>query len=250
MDLTTVLGSAGIIFLAGTAHSVVGFGYALFATPLLVMIGMPLQNAIVLVASCSFFQSALGAASLRHAIPWRQAMTGLAIRLASVMIGILFLKKLAAANMDHMRLAVGLALCLLVLVLFVWKPRPVASLHWAWGAVAFTASGILAGLVGMGGPPLVLWLMAHDWSTRKTRGFLFAVFTMSIPFQLALLALTFGGSILVYAALGIAFVPLVFVGSRIGLPLGNRMAKSRLRNVAYIILLVIGTSAVVQALIP
>ena len=249
MDTSTIFGAGLVIFLAGTAHSVVGFGYSLFATPLLVMIGIPLPRAITLVATCSLFQSGLGTIALRRHVPWRTVFSAVAVRVAGMLVGILYLKKLAALNMDHMRLTVGLVLCALVLLQMLWKPRPVPKSHWGWAGLAFSSSGILAGLVGMGGPPLVLWLMAHDWTTRRIRGFLFAVFTTTLPLQLGLLTLTFDVSILRYAGLGLAFVPLVFLGSRIGLPLGDRMPRAGLRRVAYLILLVIGGSAVLQALL-
>jgi hypothetical protein len=43
--------------------------------------------------------------------------------------------------------------------------------------IAFAAAALgLAGICGMGGPPLVLWAMAHDWPADKVRAFLFACF--------------------------------------------------------------------------
>ena len=48
------------------------------------------------------------------------------------------------------------------------------SCSFGQNTLTFTGSGVLAGLCGMGGPPLVLWAMAHDWPTQRIRGFLFA----------------------------------------------------------------------------
>jgi len=249
MELIDIILAGVIIFLAGMAQSAVGFGYALFATPLLVWIGIPLPSVITLVASCSMIQAIIGARKLHATVPWHLSLTATAIRLAAVIIGLLLLKRLVVLNTGHIRMVIGCILCLLVAIQFLWRPQPVKTMHWSWAGLAFIASGLLAGLCGMGGPPLVLWSMAHDWSTEKTRGFLFAVFATSIPVQIVLLSLTFGTSILWNAAIGVACLPLVYLGSIIGLPIGNRMAKGKLRRIAYAILLVIGTSAVVPAIL-
>lgn len=247
MDIPAIVVSGVIICLAGMAQSAVGFGYGLFATPLLLWAGLPLPNAVTLVATCSMMQAAIGARRLHATVPWRLSLTATAVRLASVLIGLFLLKRLVVLNADYIRMAIGGILCLLVAIQLLWRPQPVKTMHWGWAGSAFIASGLLAGLCGMGGPPLVLWLMAHDWSTQETRGFLFAVFATSIPVQIVLLSLTFGTSILWNVAIGIAFLPLVYLGTVVGLPIGNRMAKDKLRRIAYAILLVIGVSAVVPA---
>jgi len=249
MEIVDIVVAGFIICLAGMGQSAVGFGYALFATPLLVWIGIPLPNVIVLVATCGMIQAIIGARKLHAAVPWRLSLTATAIRLASVIIGLFLLKRLVVLNTNHIRMMIGCILCLLVAIQILWRPQPVKSMHWGWAGIAFSASGLLAGICGMGGPPLVLWSMAHDWSTQKTRGFLFAVFATSIPVQIVLLSLTFGTSILWNAAVGIAFLPLVYLATAIGLPIGNRMAKDKLSHIAYAILLVIGISAVVPAIL-
>lgn len=245
MEIQTIILAGVIVSLAGMAQSTVGFGYALFSTPLLVLIGIPLPSVITLVATCSLIQSFVGALKLRASVPWRLSLSTTAIRLVSIIIGLFLLKRLAAVNTDYVRMVIGGVLSMLVIIQLVWRPRPVRKLHWSWAGLAFFSSGLLAGAFGMGGPPLVLWSMAHDWPTQKTRGFLFAVFATTIPIQIALLSFTFGTEILRNVALGIAFLPLVYLGTAIGIPLGNRLPRTRLRYISYIILLGIGISAVV-----
>lgn len=177
----------------------------------------------------------------------REALIATAIRLIFVFLGLLLLKRLAALRPDQIRMALGCILCTLIAIQLLWNPKPVKALHWCWAGLAFSLSGLLAGICGMGGPPLVFWLMAHNGSTQKTRGFLFAVFATSIPVQIGLLSLIFGMSILWNVLIGIGFLPLVSLGTAIGLPIGNRMAKNTLRRVAYIILLFIGMMAILPA---
>jgi hypothetical protein len=242
--------AAGIvILLAGIGQSAVGFGYALFSTPLLVWLGIPLPDIIALVSTCSMAQSIIGSRRLRASVPWRWAFIASALRVASVVVGVLLLKRLVELDPAHVRMVIGAILCFLVIVQALWRPPPVAALHWRWAGLAFTASGLLAGVCGMGGPPLVLWSMAHDWPSQKVRGFLFAVFATSIPFQLIIWGFMFGPSVLRSAALGIAFLPLVYIGSLLGMPIGNRMARDRLRRIAYAILFVMGLTAILPALL-
>lgn len=249
MDLHAVdVAAAGaIICFAVAAQAAVGFGSALFAIPLLVLLGIPLPEIIVLVATCSMMQTIIGARKLRENVPWRPAFAAISVMTVGLVLGLVLLSRLANLNKDSIRLAVGCVLALIVVAQIVIRPKPVAKLHPAWGGVAFLSAGFLGGACGMNGPPLVLWSMAHDWSNAKTRGFLFAVFSMANPMQIALLAVTFGPSVLWFAVLGVGFLPLVYLGSAIGLPIGNRMKKDTLKKSAFAILLVIAASAVVPA---
>jgi len=245
MELSEIVATGVIIFLAGMLQSIVGFGYALFATPLLVWIGMPLPSVITLVATCSMLQAMVGVRNLRAAVPWRLSLTATGVRFGGLILGLLLLKRLVVLDKDHIRAVIGAILCVLVAVQLLWRPHPVRKMHWSWAGLAFVGSGVLAGLCGMGGPPLVIWSMAHDWPTQKIRGFLFATFATSIPIQIVLLALTFGTPILWNAAIGIALLPLVYAGSTVGLPIGNRFAGPVLRRVAYAVLFATGISAII-----
>ena len=53
MDPLHVIFVGVVIFGAGLAQSTIGFVYALFATPLLVWLGMTLPDIIALIATCS-----------------------------------------------------------------------------------------------------------------------------------------------------------------------------------------------------
>ncbi len=248
MELFDIVAAAVILTLASMLQSIVGFGYALFATPLLVWIGLPLPSVITLVATCSLLQALAGVRNLRAAVPWRLSLTATGVRLAGLIIGLFMLKRLVVLDKDQVRAVIGVILCGLVAVQLLWRTHPVRKLHPGWTGLAFTGSGILSGLCGMGGPPLVLWAMAHDWPTQKIRGFLFATFATTIPIQIALLALTFGTPILWYAAIGIALLPLGYAGSALGLPVGNRFAGPVLRHVAYAVLFATGVSAIIPVL--
>ena len=248
MDPVQIAQTAAIVCMAGVIQSAVGFGFGLFATPLLMYVGHPLPNAIAITIISSLAQTLIGSWRLRTHIPWRPAFGAAAVRTAVAVLGLLALKKLTALTISDVKLVVGAVVCLAVGLQSV-RMRPVESLHWAWGAFAFSTSGFLAGLCGMGGPPLVLWALAHDWPSQRTRGFLFATFASSIPGHIALLCFTFGMDIARSAGIGLLMLPATFLGAAIGMPLGNRIEKQLLRRIVYVLLLGIGLSAIVPALI-
>jgi uncharacterized membrane protein YfcA len=247
-DWPQIAAAAGIVFGASILQGMAGFGLSLFATPLLVWIGLPLPGAIAFVALSSLLLSAAGTHHLRADVPWRIVLEATAVRTLFLAVGLLLLTRVARAPITQVKLVLGIAICALVILQAVWRPRPAASLHWGWAGLAFSTSGILAGLFAMGGPPLVLWTIAHDWSSAKTRGFLFATFTLAIPVQIALLFATFGRSLLPHFGLALLLLPVVLAGSLVGIPLGNRLKKGPLTMLAYAILLAIGVSCIMPAL--
>jgi uncharacterized membrane protein YfcA len=211
-------------------------------------IGVPLPNSIAIIIVSSLAQTLIGSRRLRAFVPWRSAFTAAGIRLVVSVLGLLVLKKLTTLTIADIKLVVGIVLCLAVGIQSV-RVRPVEALHWAWGALAFSASGFLAGLCGMGGPPLVLWALAHDWPSKRTRGFLFATFATSIPGHIVLLWITFGADTVRSSGLGFLLLPAVFAGAAVGLPLGNRIDKQLLRRIVYLILLAIGLNAIIPTLV-
>jgi uncharacterized protein len=238
-----IVGIAIVLCIAGIIQSAAGFAYALFATPLLLIIGMPLPETITIVSICSFIQSSLGAFHLRKSIPWKVSSIAITVRVISIGIGLLILYKLSNQNINDIKFIIGCIICGLVILKLSIKVNVKEKLHWIWGAVSFSGSGILSGLCGMGGPPLVLWTIAHDWPVKKTRGFLFSVFAASIPPQILLLYLTFGNDILYAALTAICYFPAVLLGTKIGMPIGNRLPKSILQKIVYTILIIIGLSS-------
>ncbi len=250
MEIQEILITGLILCFAGLAQSAAGFGYALFATPLLLLCGMALPQAITLVVTCSLCQSLTGLHHLRAVVPWKSSFAASGIRLTGICIGLFALKVLVQLEPEKIKLTVGIILCAIVCLQLIVRPNPQVSPHPAWAGIAFLGSGLLSGICGMGGPPLVLWSMAQPWDSRKVRAFLFGVFSCSLPVQLILLSLTFGMEILRFAGLGLLLFPFVWLGTMMGLPIGNRIEKPQLQKIACLILLVVGTGSIWSVLKP
>lgn len=69
MPLLEIIMVGVIIFLGGMVQSVIGFGYALFATPLLLLLDIPLPDIIILVSTSSMLQSVIGVKKLNEDVP-------------------------------------------------------------------------------------------------------------------------------------------------------------------------------------
>jgi chromate transport protein ChrA len=98
----------------------------------------------------------------------------------------------------------------------------------------------MAGLVGMGGPAVVLWVMAHDWTNRRSRTLMWCAFALLVPWQLTVAYHRFGSPVLTSALLGLAYSPLVIIATMVGTRLGNRLSQNRLRLAAYAVLIGVG----------
>lgn len=245
IDLLNILLLAGIICFSSMVQSAVGFGLALFATPLILQMGVPLPSVIIIMLVCSMSQSIMGLFRLRQPVQWKLLSMAVSVRSIGIIGGICILKFLLVTKADDIKTIVGYILCLLVVLQLLCKQHPAERLHWGWGGLAFTTSGLLTGVCGMGGPPLVLWVMAHDWSTKKIRGFMFGILIASAIFQIILMRIFFGDIIYKDILIGVCLAPVVYLGVHIGLPLGHKMSKKTLRRVAYVILLGIAIASIV-----
>lgn len=239
--LWVVLAVLAAMLLQGT----VGFGSGLLAIPLLLWAGLPLPESIALVMTVGMCQTGYSAWHYRQHVPWRNAIAASFWRAASLPVGLWLLTMMVDLGQQRVKQVVGVAVALAVVTQWLGKARPRKALPGYWMPIAGISSGIMAGAVGMGGPPIVLWAAAHDWSSRQTRSFLWATFLMVMPLQLGLLVWQFGGSVLVACQAGLALVPVAFAGVQLGHRLGNRLSPARLRTAMFLVLLAIAAVSII-----
>jgi uncharacterized membrane protein YfcA len=224
----------------------IGFAFGIFSIPLLVLIGLPLEQAITLVLGLVVVQTFASVWQNRAHIPWKDVATISAPRFLTVAVGIWMLAvvrdRWPPVQIKQMTGAVLIA----IISVQIWiRPRPRASLHWGWAMLAGSVSGIMAGLIGMGGPVVVLWVMAHDWPNQRSRTLMWCTFALMVPWQLAVAYHRFGSPVLFSALLGLAYSPLVILATMLGTQLGNRMSQNRLRLAAYTVLVGVGVVSLI-----
>jgi uncharacterized membrane protein YfcA len=235
----------GIILFAGSfLQSAVGFGFALFCTPLLLWCGFSLPSAIAVGGGAVLIQLSASLWKVHDAVRWKEVIHATVYRYLTTPLGVVVLVWVANLPVSTVKSGIGVFVIVVLVVQRVCKVEPQERLHPLWGVVAFSVSGFLGGLIGMGGPPVVLWLAAHNWSSREMRAFAFATFFLTIPLSFALLYYYFGFQILKDIGFGIAAAPLVVLGSLLGVRMGNRLSGERLRFLMVVLLVIISVISI------
>ncbi len=228
-----------ILLFCAFVQSAVGFAFSLFSTSLLLLAGLALPETVMLSTLASTLQRLLMTSRLWRHVDWRVTLPLSGVCLLTLPVGILLLRFCARQNIGQVKMGMGVLVLAVLAVQTVWRVRPRQALHRGWGALAAAASGVLTGLANIGGPPLLLWVHAHNWPNEKTRVTPMAITTILVPVQVTLILTTFGWQVFPSAAQAAALVPAVVIGTWIGMAAGGRLSKPRLRVIAFSLLALI-----------
>ena len=170
------------VFAAALLRGFTGFGFGLAAVPLLSLVLPPAKVVPFVVV----LQVIVGVVGLRNA--WRlcdwHAVRGLSPGMVlGIPIGVVALTAFAA---DPVRLAIGGVI--LASVLLLWRglrlpPSPSRGLTATVGLVA----GVMNGLASMGGPPIVVYLMALSRRAAVVRATSIIYFMLAAVLSLLLM---------------------------------------------------------------
>lgn len=249
MDIQWILVVGLVVIFGGALQSAAGFGFGIFAIPLLILLGMAPYEAIAAISVCGGVQTLVGLYSLRREIQWRLVI--LVTCLAGVMVPIgVWTLELIILHISEGRIRQIFGFIILGAVAIQWfgHVQPRDRLHWGWMAGVFPLSGFMCGVSGMGGPPVVMWVMAHTWSSRRSRAMIWAYFTALTPISQLFLYREFGMEAVKAAGVGLAVSPIMLLGVIPGLRLGRKISKPALRITSYVILLMLSIYAICQPL--
>ncbi|TWU36608.1 Sulfite exporter TauE/SafE [Novipirellula aureliae] len=236
---------ASVLCLGIFVQSAAGFAAGLVAIPALMWLGNPIPEAQTALLIATIPQNLWGLWTFRGSVELSTVAWPGLTRIAFVPIGLAGLQMLETYSFETLRQIVGGAVLIATITIILFHPTPKAKLHPIWACFVFPLSGFLQGFVGMGGPPIVFWVHAHDWDTRRSRAFLFSVFMISLFPALGFLYARFGVRIVEPALMAIATTPLLLLSSFVGLKVGTWLGRDRLRTVTLGLLLVIGLSGLV-----
>ena len=238
MSISIIIIIGFILFLCSTIQGMVGFAFNIFAIPLLIWSGLGLDEAISLTTIPIFFQSLTSTYKLRSYIVWKDVGKGTIYRYIGIPIGIYLLTLISGFDKSSIKQIVGVAILLVVFSQLYAKVESKHSVSPFWTFIAFFTSGLTLGMVSMGGPPAVIWVMAQRWSAIRTRAFLSALFFLASPLQVALLYYNFGDRLLNFFLLGLAFSPLVVIGTLWGVKMGEFLDKGKLKKIILSLLVI------------
>lgn len=235
-----------ILFFSSVVQGSVGFASGLFGIPLLMLTGVSLPDAVAISLVAAAVQNVAAAWQLRREIDYPATLRPMLIRFATLPLGAWTLSLIDQEQKDAASQVVGVVVLLIVATQAALRIKPREHLHVAWEWLAFGVGGYLLGLCGMGGPAMVLWVMAHDWPMNRARAFLYFLFATGIPLQALLLWLFFGQQILLAMLLGLTALPALVAGLYLGLWLSRIMSDRVLRGLSWGILVLIALSALVM----
>ena len=235
LGLTGVAILAMALFLGCTVYSATGFGIAMTSMPIaLLAIGDP-QTAVVVVNTAGVSAGVLIAVQARNDIPYREIVPIVAAGVFGVPFGVAILK-----FADPSVIRIGIAVLILLLAAMSLKEFrgeiPYAGLL---GVFAGFIVGATLTAFAVGGPLIVLFLLARNLGRRSVRGAM-ALFLLVIA-GIGVVAYASTG---LYSAERLTLVAIVIIPAFLGFGLGalliNRMNERMFR---YVVLGIIGLSS-------
>ena len=236
--------AGGILLFGSVVQGAIGFALGMIAVPLLIDAGYSPSQAIALTTLAIGIQVLFGSWQLRAHIPWQEVKLAALVRYATVPLGIVALLLLEDAGSAAIKPLVGCGILLGVGIRVYAGNSAIRDLSRPLTVAIFALSGILQGLVAMGGPPLVLWLTTQDLRAGQTRAFTMTLFLLNAPLQVTLLFIFSRAMSLDVIASALLLSPLIFLGTTLGVRIGNRFSKPLLNRLALGTLLLIALNAI------
>lgn len=243
VDLAHLAPLLGSVFAAAFLQGFSGFGFAIIAVPLLSLFMPPVQT-LPYVMAMQVLIALIGLPAAARNCQWKLLGWVAAGALVGTPVGLWAITSLSPALG---RLAVSLAV-VAALALILKGGRFEGAPTARTGAVAGLASGVMNGLAGMSGPPVVALLLAARLEPAQVRA--------------TLLVFVLGAGIAVLAPLGLTgrltpdlvpplvlATPAMLAGSWIGGRLFHRATARQHRAVALSVLALLAATTFVRAVL-
>lgn len=223
-----------IIVAAGFLQGLTGFGFVLIALPLLGLF-VPLKTVIPLLNMLALCISVYLSLKMRQSIRFRNITMLFLATLPGIPLGVYTLQQVSA---QWLSLALGVLMISFTGYLFLAKPKP-RPLGMPWTLSAGFFSGILAGSIGAGGPPVIIYSSMQPWSKDESKGTL--AFCFSITSLLVLANHAISGlitkDVLEYFTI---FSPALAIGIALGVFAYKHISDQGYRKLAFFLVFLLG----------
>jgi uncharacterized membrane protein YfcA len=231
-----LLAVAAVLLVAEAVYVLLGFGAGLVAVGALALLLPDIRDAVVVLLLVNLPAELLVVVTAWREIAWR----GVAAIMAGVAVGIpLGAWWLGIAEPGWLLALLGLVL-LLVGIAFLATPgdRRVRWPGWAAPPIGL-AAGLLTGLFGTGGPPLVLYYRLAGVAKASFRGNLMAIFLLMTLVRVPSYAAV---GLITAERLwsGLVVMPAVLAGAWLGHRVQLRLAEDGFRRLVAFALVVLG----------
>ena len=232
-----------IVSFGALVQSSVGFGFAIFSMPLLLCVGLTLQQAIFVSLVCQIAQELTGLCGVKDKTLAKNVWVVMVSGVMFLIIGIMLLKKIEQLDVICLRRIVSVAILFSIIVEVFCRPHRRKGLGAFWGILAGSSAGIMTGTIGITGPPVVLWVMAQDLSNQQMRSSVWMIFLSIMVPMLVLFGFFYREDFATSLLTSILLIPLVLSFSALGMFVGNKIKKKTLRLTAYILLMIVALSS-------
>lgn len=245
-DFTPLVLGALVVLSATFLGGVVGFAYGLVALPLLLLIGVPLAD-VVIINLVIGLASRLSVVARRHAdVNWGRAWRLLLGCVPGVLLGVLTRDHL---NADVIQLAAGVVTLLAVYLIARGGSRRLprqSTPHLV--VVAGGLGGFLGVTTSLNGVPPALLLTGDRATARSMVADLAVYFVIGNILTLLILAQT-GQAASKWVWLALAFwVPVGLAGNLLGVALGPRLPYTLFRQLTITVIVASGVASSTQAI--
>ncbi|MCJ7735408.1 MAG: sulfite exporter TauE/SafE family protein [Anaerolineales bacterium] len=233
-SLSLLLLVLSILFLATLIRSAFGFGNALLAMPLLILL-LGVKAATPLVALVGLATALVMLIREWQALVWKDVLLLLFSSLAGIPLGLYLLTALPETIVKVLLglILIGFSLFNLVGLKLPYLENPLLAVPFGF------LSGILGGAYNANGPPIVIYGMMRNWKVEEFRATLQGFFLITSLMIAAGHGLTglWTWQVLLYSLGSLPLVVLaVFLGDRIT----SNLSQGQFNRAIYIFLIVMG----------
>jgi len=227
------------VYVGGCVKGLTGFGFSLVAVGTLVLVAPPSSVVPVVLLMNSLINLVL-ISSVRKEVDMGRILPLALAGVAGLPLGTYIL---VVMNADVLRIVIGVVILLFAAALLLGFRREIKRERLGSGVVG-AASGILNGSVGMGGPPIVLFLSHLGLGKRSFRANLVGYF---LCINLAAIPFYYAGGLLTEEVFKMfaLFIPALALGGLTGARLVSRVSE---RNFRYITLAIVMVAAMLAIL--
>lgn len=245
MILDTLLPFMAILAVATYVQTVTGFALGMIVMGAVTIFGLvPIAFTSVIISAVTVFNSFFVLKGEYRTFDYSLAAKTCIGIFPGLLIGLILLDYLSSSFGELLQLLLGLTIIIAGL-LIIFKPEPfeTESQGWAFG-LSGMASGLLAGLFSMGGPPLVYLFYRQPLDLKTIRLCLLSVFFVCSVSRIMMVGFQ-GGLNWDMLLFSLLCLPVVMAFSWVGKRYPPPLSATNMRRAAFTLLIVIGLSLII-----
>ena len=231
-----------IFFSAGLLQGVSGFGAALLAMPLLVLV-LDVREAVTLSLLNGLIITLFMSVHLKRHLDWRKILPLVVGCLPGIYAGVTLLKRM---NPAIMKVCLGVLIVAYALYCLTGRIKT-RKMSRGWAYVAGFATGTIGSAFSTGGPPTIIYTTLTGWNKDQIKATLSAFFLFTSVLSLGAHAASGLTTPHVLRLFGVSALP-VLAGVFLGSQFSMRLATKTYLTIIYYLLIALGVMLIVSAL--